>query len=95
MNELNTALNTFNDIKDEYLRAYNRLVVTFNLTSNDRRDEAKVYLNQFNDADKVKIAVVSADIKYKGFTAIKKKIQNKLANLGELVDDIEGARDIA
>ena len=91
MNEIvKTNLNTFNDIGDAYLRAYNRLVVTFNLTSIGKREEASAYLKQFSPADNLAIGVVSSDIQTKGWTVVKKTIQQKLADNDNLIDDYMG-----
>lgn len=88
-NQLNLNLNNFNDIEDLYLRAYNRLVVAFNLNSEGHKDKASKYISQFGDEDKVSIAVVTSDIQTQGWTAVKKLISEKLASAGNLIDDFE------
>lgn len=81
-------LNTFDDINDTYLQAFNRLVVVFNLTSDNRSAEAREYLSQFDARSRVSVGIVTADIKQNGFTAVRKKISEKLSQMGNLVDSM-------
>lgn len=67
-------LHNFNEIKDTYLKAYNRLVVAFNLNEQGKAGEAEAYLSQFSQKDKISIAVVTTDIKTRGLEAVRKAI---------------------
>mgnify|MGYP000170967219 CR=1 FL=1 len=82
-------MDLYNEIEDLYLRAYNRLVVAFNLNSEGHADKATKYLEQFNQDDKVSIAIVTSDIQTQGWEKVKKLISSKLSEQGGLIDDLE------
>lgn len=95
MNEMKqTKLNTFDDIDDVYLRAYNRLIVSFNLNSIGKQGEALAYLNTFSQGDNLAIGIVASDIQTKGWDEVKKRIQHKLSNQN-LIDDYLGDEGVA
>lgn len=71
-------LNNFNHIKDRYLQAYNRVIVAFNLNDQGKEGEALAYLEQFNMQDKFSIGVLTADIKKRGFDAVKRTIRESV-----------------
>lgn len=87
---IKSDLNNFNDITDHYLQAYNRLVIIFNLVEDNRKAEAREYLSQFDAFSRVSVGVITAEIKVKGFDVVKKKVSEKLAKIGNLVDSLEG-----
>lgn len=67
-------MRNFNDVKDNYLRAYNRLVVAFNLNERGRKSDAVDYLSQFSDAEKLAIGAITIEIKVDGWKEVKKKM---------------------
>jgi len=55
--------NTFNDIQDNNLRAYNRAIMTCNLLEENGEQHARKYLNQFGEKDRAAIGALLMAIK--------------------------------
>lgn len=67
-------LSNFNEIKDPYLRAFNRVQVAYNLVADGREHTSKEYMSQFSEPDRVAFAMVTQDIREQGFPTVRKNI---------------------
>ena len=90
MNNNKTTHLTFDDIKDEYVQAYNRLVVIFNLNSNGDKAEALKYISSFSNEENLNISRIAKEIQEEGWVKIKKRVQDRLSKTN-LIDDINEA----
>lgn len=72
----------FNEVENKALRAYNRAVMCVNLKADVGENEARKYLENFNEEDKKGIAAILMGIKGYGAEAVKQviiNVSNKLA----------------
>ncbi len=81
------TLSTFEDIKEPYTQAYNRLQVAFNFNEQGKRDQAEYYLNRLTNKGRVFVALVATDIKRLGLHEVKKKVRGLIDDEGVLANE--------
>ncbi len=74
------SFETFDEITNDLLRAWNRAETVVNVTTKCGDKEADKYFDQFNDEDKMKIKILLMAGSVHGREAVLKKVQ-------ETVDD--------
>jgi len=65
---------TFEDIENPALQAYNRLMVSMNLNDKLGSKTVSKYLEQFNEADRFKIFAIGAAVRQQGKRAVQKQL---------------------
>lgn len=84
-----TLLRTFNDVENDYVRAYNRVITATNLKTAGQNAAAEDYLRQFDDVSKEQMFLVILDIQLHGYENIKKKVSESIyATLPEEEEEI-------
>lgn len=81
-------LNNFQDIKDPYLRAFNRVQVVYSLNADGRKHTALQYMKPFSEADKVAMGMVTKDIRELGFTQVRKNIVLKTNFTDDFIEEV-------
>ena len=64
----------FNGLTNTNLQAWNRLAVYFNIISAVGMEEAKSYLQKFNDFDRQRIKGVAERVKQRGYTTVRREV---------------------
>ena len=71
-----TEMNTFKNIKNPYLRAFNRLIYAKNLTAAGHLESSRKYLDHLNSAEELlDIARVSFDLDRHGVEWVTNKVR--------------------
>nr|BDD47184.1 hypothetical protein 2 [bacterium] len=90
--------NNFNDVNDELLRLYNRVVYAHNLLEDYGAEQCKEYIDQFSQDEKIKMMAIYNQIKKHGVEAVKRNILERTQKdeydrivSGEETVDVESA----
>lgn len=81
---------TFNNVKNENLKSYNRVVMFHNIMEEWGEVQGKEYLNMFSDKDRLHMIIMNRVIKEQSEDEIKRLLTLEVEPEGE---ELEGARD--
>ena len=74
---MNNKFNTFSDVKDTTLRAYNRVAMAYNLREDFSVGVMEEYFNMFDEDSKKQMLVIILAIKAKGLDEVKKEVMKQ------------------
>lgn len=66
----------FDDVQNVCLRTWNRCAIVFNLRADAGADEARNYVEQFDDVSKKQIAAMFDYIALKGYGNVRREVTN-------------------